>query len=165
MENTNSYSYTSLKLSKEEESLTLTDFSLIDALELGRIATLIGLSRKLPIAIEIRIGDWMVYHASLPGSTFENQEWIDRKARVVILKKHSTLFERIKAQELGTDWHQIHNLKVETHAIHGGGLPINTLQNGFVGALLLSGLSQIEDHILGVEILTEFISNRGRTIE
>jgi UDP-glucose 4-epimerase len=39
------------------------------------------------------------------------------------------------------------NLLDETHAIHGGGLPLITKGEGFVGVLLISGLPQVEDHL------------------
>ena len=137
---------------------------LVDAINIGNIALNIGLTRNLPIAIEIRIDNWIVYHASLPGSTPENDWWMSRKARVVILKHHSTLHERVSAEERGVDWHQENNLLDETHAIHGGGLPLITKNEGFVGILLISGLPQIEDHLLGVEVLTEFLARKGELL-
>jgi uncharacterized protein (UPF0303 family) len=135
-----------------------------DALLIGEIATLIGKERGLPIAVEVRLGDWIIYHASLPGSTPENDWWIGRKARVVKLKKHSTMFERVLAQERGVNWHKENNLLDETHAIHGGGLPLITKSEGFVGVLLISGLPQVEDHLLGVEVLTEFLARKGELL-
>ena len=151
-------------LLQEESVLVLPSFTNLDAVEIGQIATEIGIERKLPIAVEVRVGDWAVYHASLPGSTVENQWWIDRKARVVMLKKHSTLYERVSAEERGVDWHKENNLLDETHAIHGGGLPLITKNEGFVGALLISGLPQVEDHLLGVEVLTEFLARKGELL-
>jgi len=152
---------TSLKLLSEEESLILPFFDVSCALELGSIATASGVKRNLPIAIEVRLGDWIVYHASLPGSKPENDWWIARKARVVTLKHHSTLYERVSAEERGVDWHKENNLLDETYAIHGGGLPLMTRDKGFVGILLISGLPQVEDHLLGVEVLTEFLVRKG----
>ncbi len=155
---------TSHQLLIEEEHLQLPSLTLVELLEIGNIATQFGLSRSLPIAVELRLGDWVIYHASLPGSTPENQGWIDRKARVVMLKKHSTLYERVSAEERGVDWHKENNLLDETHAIHGGGLPLITKSEGFVGVLLISGLPQVEDHLLGVEVLTEFLARKGELL-
>ena len=155
---------TSRQLLIEEEHLQLPSLTLIELLEIGDIATKIGLSRSVPIAVELRLGDWVIYHASLPGSTPENQGWIDRKARVVMLKKHSTLYERVSAEERGVDWHKENNLLDETHAIHGGGLPLITKDNGFVGVLLISGLPQVKDHLLGVKVLTEFLARKGELL-
>ena len=55
-------------LLKEEAVLTLPSLTNLDAVEIGQIATKLGLDRKLPIAVEVRVDDWIVYHASLPGS-------------------------------------------------------------------------------------------------
>ena len=156
--------FLSNKLLSEEKILVFESLLLIDLLEIGQIAKGIAASRNLPIAIEVRLGKWTVFHASLPGSTPENDWWIDRKARVVELKQHSTMYERVSAQERGVDWHKENNLLDETHAIHGGGLPLITKNEGFVGVLLISGLPQVQDHLLGVEVLTEFLARKGELL-
>ena len=156
--------FTSAVLLEEEMRLTLPSLSGADALEIGEIAKFFGQDRSLPIAVEVRVGDLIIYHASLPGSTPENDWWIGRKARVVKLKQHSTMFERVLAEEQEIDWHKENNLLDETHAIHGGGLPLITKGDGFVGVLLISGLPQVEDHLLGVEVLTEFLARKGELL-
>jgi uncharacterized protein (UPF0303 family) len=156
--------FTSSGLLKEELLLTLPKLDVAEALEIGQIAASFGTEQGLPIAVEVRLGDWIIYHASLPGSTVENQGWIDRKARVVMLKQHSTLFERVSAQERGVDWFAENKLTDVTHAIHGGGLPLITQGDGFVGVLLISGLPHVEDHLLGVKVLTEFLARKGELI-
>jgi uncharacterized protein (UPF0303 family) len=156
--------FSSSGLLKEEQLLVLPDLSLKSAIEIGEIAKSLGTQRSLPIAVEVRIGDWIVYHASLPGSTPENDWWIGRKARVVKLKQHSSMFERVLAEEQGIDWHKENNLLDETHAIHGGGLPLITKEDGCVGVLIISGLPQVDDHLLGVEVLTEFLARKGELL-
>jgi uncharacterized protein (UPF0303 family) len=156
--------FTSTQLLTEEQILTLPSLEISDALEIGEIANSLSVARNLPIAIEVRLGDWVVYHVSLPGSKPENDWWMARKARVVILKHHSTMYERVSAEERGVDWHKENNLLDETHAIHGGGLPLITKNEGFVGVLLISGLPQVEDHLLGVEVLTEFLARKGELL-
>jgi uncharacterized protein (UPF0303 family) len=156
--------FTSSRLLSEEQFLVLPNFDLINALEMGSIALNIGLQRTLPIAVQVRLGDWIVYHACLPGSKVENDWWISRKARVVKLKHHSTLFERVSSEERSEDWFAVNNVGEEDFAIHGGGLPLITKNNGFVGALLISGLPQVEDHLLGVEVLKEYLARKGELL-
>ena len=156
--------FTAAKLLNEEQILKLPFLDVAGALEIGEIAKLLGQTRNLPIAVEVRLSDWIIYHASLPGSKSENQWWIDRKARVVMLKHHSTMYERVSAEERGVDWHKENNLLDETHAIHGGGIPLITKEEGFKGILLISGLPQVEDHLLGVEVLTEFLARKGELL-
>jgi uncharacterized protein (UPF0303 family) len=156
--------FTSSQLLVEERILTLPFLGITQALEIGEIAKSLGVARNLPIAIEVRLGDWIIYHISLPGSKPENDWWISRKARVVKLKQHSTMYERVNTEERGVDWHKENHLLDETHAIHGGGLPLITKNEGFVGTLLISGLPQVEDHLLGVEVLTEFLARKGELL-
>jgi uncharacterized protein (UPF0303 family) len=156
--------FVSKELLREEQLLKLPNLDIASAIEIGEITKSFGVMRDLPIAVEVRLGDWIIYHASLPGSTVENQWWIDRKARVVTLKHHSTMYERVSAEERGVNWHKENNLLDETHAIHGGGLPLITKDQGFVGVLLISGLPQVEDHLLGVEVLTEFLARKGELL-
>lgn len=146
------------QLLAQEESLQLVELDVPVALKIGEIARLIGVERNLPIAIEVRIGSWLIYHVSLPGSSIKNQEWLDRKARVVQLKHHSTFFERVSAQERGINWHDENCLPEELYAIHGGGIPLITKSSGLVGCLLISGLPQLEDHLFGVEVLKEYLA-------
>lgn len=156
--------FTSAELALESATLTLPSLTQSEALELGEIAVAIGRSRSLPIAVEVRLKEWTVFHASLPGSSPENDRWISRKARVVLATEHSTMFERVLAEEEGLDWYASEDLPEETHAIHGGGLALNVKGLGFVGVLLISGLPQVEDHLFGVEVLTEFLARKGELL-
>jgi uncharacterized protein (UPF0303 family) len=155
--------YSSKQLLDEERLLKLPSLSNTDAIEIGQIALTFGNHRKLPIAIEVRIGEWIVFHASLEGSKTENDFWINRKVAVVRLKQHSTLYERVSAEERGINWHKENNLQDETHAIHGGALPLIT-DEGFKGILIISGLPQVDDHLFAVEVLTEFLARKGELL-
>jgi uncharacterized protein (UPF0303 family) len=108
--------------------------------------------------------EWVVFHASLPGSTTESDVWIARKARVVLATGNSTMYERVLAEEQGIDWYAVNGFSEETHAIHGGGLPLNVKGMGCVGILLISGLPQVQDHLFGVEVLTEFLARKGELL-
>jgi len=155
--------FSSRELLNEESILKLPSLTNSDAVEIGDLAITIGNQRKLPITIEVHIDDWMVFHASLQGSKPENDWWINLKVAVVKLKQHSTMYERVSAEECGVDWHKENNLKDETHAIHGGALPLIT-NEGFKGILIVSGLPQVEDHLFAVEVLTEYLARKGEQL-
>ncbi len=156
--------FSSQGLELEAQTLELESLSQKDAIEIGEIALDIGFARGLSIAIEVRLKDWIVFHASLPGATVEKDDWLARKARVVLATGNSTMFERVLAEEQGIDWYEAKGLPEETHAIHGGGLALNVKGFGCMGALLISGLPQVQDHLLGVEVLTEFLARKGELI-
>jgi len=153
----------STDLEREAKALELSSLTQAEALEIGSIAQAIGLERKLPIAVEVRMKDWIVFHASLPGSTPENDWWIGRKVRAVNLTSRSTLHERVLAEEEGIDWHKSKGLEDELYAIHGGGLSL-VVGLGLTGVLIVSGLEQVADHMLGVEIITEYLARKGEQL-
>jgi uncharacterized protein (UPF0303 family) len=155
--------FSSKQLLDEAQILKLPSLSNNDAIEIGQIAVTLGSQRKLPIAIEVRISEWIVFHVALEGSKPENDWWINRKAAVVMSNHHSTMFERVSAEERGVDWHKENGVTDETHAIHGGALPLIT-EEGFKGILIISGLPQVEDHLLAVEVLTEFLVRKGELL-
>ena len=153
--------FKSAELAQIEETLTLEKFEVADAIEIGKIALAIGQERNLSMAIEVRIGDWVVFHASLPGTSTDNDWWMGRKARVVKLTGHSSMHQRVSAEEGNYDWFARNGVKEEEYAIHGGGLPIKVRGKGLAGVLLISGLPQIQDHLIGIEVLTEFLARAG----
>jgi uncharacterized protein (UPF0303 family) len=157
----NTGGFTSEGLALQAEALQLTSLNQAEAIEIGSIAQAFGLERKLPIAVQVRIQDWIVFHASLPGSSPENDWWIGRKARVVNLTGRSTLHEQVIAEEAGVDWHVEKGLPEELYAIHGGGLALTVVELGLAGTLIISGLPQVEDHLLGVEVLRTFLSKNS----
>ena len=153
--------FTSAGLKAEEKALVLPALDIAAALEIGQIAYELATSRGINPAIEVRIGEWIVFHASLPGTDTTNDWWMGRKARVVLLTGHSSMHERVLAEETNIDWFAKHGVEEEQYAIHGGGLPINVAGKGLAGILLISGLPQVQDHLLGVEVLTEYLARKG----
>lgn len=153
--------FSSLGLERESEALQLNSLSAHEALEIGAIALDVGIERALPIAVEVHLGSWVVFHASLPGSTPDKDTWLARKARVVLATGNSTMLERVWAEEAELDWYEFKGLPEATHAIHGGGVPLNVKGLGHVGTLVVSGLPQVEDHLLCVEVISEFLARQG----
>ena len=74
------------------------------------------------------------------------------------------MYERVLAEEQGIDWYAAKGLPEETHAIHGGALPLNVVGLGLTGMLIVSGLPQVDDHLLGVEIITEYLARKGEQL-
>jgi uncharacterized protein (UPF0303 family) len=153
--------FTGAGLAREAQALVLPSLTQAQAIEIGEIGFAKASARALPVTVEVRLGEWTVFKVSLPGSKPENDSWVARKARVVMATGNSTIFERVSAEEHGVDWYLEKGLSEELHAIHGGGLALNVAGSGLTGILLVSGLPQIEDHLLGVEIITEYLARQG----
>ena len=153
--------FSSAELAREDEALLLPSLSQAEAIELGEIAVQFGRERNLTIAVEVRLLDWTVFRASLPGSTPENDRWIARKSRVVMATHKSTLYERVLAEEQGINWYEANGLSEDTHAIHGGAIPLNVKGLDFIGILIISGLPQVQDHLFGVDVIAEYLARKG----
>ena len=153
--------FTSAGLAREAEALILPSLTQAQAIEIGEIAFAKASALRLPIIVEVRMGEWTVFKVALPGSTTDNDSWVARKARVVLATGNSTIFERVSAEERGVDWYAETGLSEELHANHGGGLALNVAGSGLAGILLISGLPQVDDHLLGVEVITEYLARQG----
>ena len=157
--------FSSADLADAEARVALPVLDVAAAVRIGEIALNLGRARSLPIAIEVRIGDWAVFHASLPGTDSGNDSWIARKARVVAKTGHSSMYERVRAEELGIDWYAAHDAPEKDYAIHGGGFPLTVKGEGHRGTLLISGLPQVEDHLLAQEIVDNYLTEVGGASE
>ena len=154
--------FNSKDLLAEEAGLVLTALTNKEAVEIGECVIKIAREKNLPIATRVYIGDWIAFHASLPGSDAENDRWMGRKVRTVAAKGHSSMCLRILAEDAGIaekDWYAQNNFAESDYAIHGGGFPLRV--NGVhVGTVVVSGIPQEDDHRLAVAGLREFLARR-----
>lgn len=153
--------FSSVELLGHEEACIFDAFDRDFARAIGEHAVEIGLKRGLPITFVIQLDGNEVFYRALPGADDEQLSWIKRKANVVNMTHHSTMYERVSAEERGVDWHQERGVEDATHAIHGGGFPLKTKDGAFRGVLLISGLPQVEDHLLAYEILAEMANQQS----
>jgi uncharacterized protein (UPF0303 family) len=147
--------FSTVELLGHEENTRFNEITAATCQQIGERAVEIGLKRSHPITISVQLDGNEVFVKALPGADAEQPSWIKRKANVVNLTHHSTMYERVSAEERGADWHQENGVADETHAIHGGGFPLVTTGGEFKGILLISGLPQVDDHLLAYEILAE----------
>jgi len=145
--------YTLAQLAAEEEELQFSGFTNDDAWELGSALVAAGREQGLPIAVDISRNRHQLFHASLPGTTPDNDSWIQRKTRVVDRFGHSSLYVRQASIERGTTFEAEFGLDPERYAAHGGAFPIIVRSVGPVGAVVVSGLPQVADHRMVVAAL------------
>ena len=140
-------------LAAEEEELRFAGFTHDDAWELG--SGLVAAARRAgaPVAIGITRNGHRLFHAALPGSSPDNDAWIERKARVVDRFGHSSLYMRRLAADEDTTAEEMFGLDPRLFAAHGGAFPILIRSVGPVGVVVVSGLPQVEDHRMVVAAL------------
>ena len=137
----------------QEERATLSRFDNDDAVDLGLIAVRLGRGRSLPIVVEVRGLEQVLFRAALPGSSVANDSWISRKAALVEALGHSSVYYRLLHEAAGQSFTEYTGLPEQDYAAHGGGVPILVRDVGRVGVMVVSGLPQLDDHALVVECL------------
>lgn len=150
--------FKSADLLADELRTTLDQLSNDDAIDIGLLALKLARARHLTVALEVHRAGRILFRAALPGSTPDNERWLAGKARVVANFHHSTLYERVRHEENGTDFYAATGLSPESFAAYGGGVPLAIKGTGVIGALLISGLPQVEDHKFALDILSRYIA-------
>lgn len=141
----------------EEERLVFTHFDHHTAWELGSRLRAAALQGHLPVAISIRRNRQCLFHAALPGSSADNDEWLLRKAAVAERYGHSSYYVGCKFRADGRDFDRDSRLDTGAFAAHGGAFPIILGASGCIGTVAVSGLPQVEDHRFVVTHLEQFL--------
>lgn len=146
------------ELVAQERRLTVRRFTNDDGWALGSMLVEMGYLRHAPVAIDIRRGTQQLFHCALPGSSADNDAWIDRKRRVVERYGESSFLVGARHRAKGTTFEESSRLDPDLYAAHGGSFPISVAGVGVVGTVTVSGLPQAEDHAMVVEALERFIA-------
>jgi uncharacterized protein (UPF0303 family) len=148
------------ELRKQEETLQFSEFTNDTAYSLGQL--LVGLARQdgLGVTIDIIRHGQQLFHAALPGTSSDNDEWIKRKVRVVNRFGHSSYYMGIHYKRQNTTMQEKALLDPAEFAAHGGSFPIIIRNVGVVGTITVSGLPQEEDHKLVVRAIRQFLEGR-----
>lgn len=150
--------YSLADLAEQESTLQFTSFTNTDALALGSQLVAAAQERNAPVAIEIRRNGHQLFKVALPGATPDNDGWIARKAAVVQRFGHSSLYVRTMCEVEGTSLEETYGLNPAEYAAHGGAFPVIVRSVGPVGVIVVSGLPQLEDHQLIIDVLSDFLS-------
>jgi uncharacterized protein (UPF0303 family) len=144
-------------LEQQQEQLQFSRFTNDDAWDLGSLLVGVAQARGLVLTVDIRRHGHQLFHAALPGTTPDNDIWIERKIRVVnrfgnssyLVGRRLALADRVLDEGAGVE--------PILYAPHGGSFPIIVRDVGVVGTVTVSGLPQADDHALVVEVLRTFL--------
>ena len=142
----------------------LQSFSEEDAWIPGSGLAARALRETLPVAIDIRRPNYLLFRAAFAGSTADQSAWIDRKAATVFRFQASSL---LVGMRLGTMDHDAFSngwLDPNAYTLAGGSVPIRVSGAGVVAAITVSGLSSEEDHALAVDALREQCDAQRRQV-
>jgi len=140
----------------EMQALRFSKFGQDDALALGLRLVNLGTAQALPIAIDVRRNQHILFHASLPGATPDNDAWIERKSRTAERYCEPSLLVGLRGRLGGGRLEDNGWFDQTLFASHGGAFPIHVTGTGVVATVTVSGLPQQADHDLVVEALRSF---------
>jgi len=146
------------ELLRQEDELQFPQFNEDTAWELGSLLVDIARKEQLPVTIDITRGQHQLFHASRPGTSADNDEWVKRKVRLVYRMGHSSYYLGRLLASKGTCIMDKYLIPESDYAPHGGCFPIIVKGTGVVGTVTVSGLAQEDDHALVVRALREYLA-------
>ncbi|WP_181143632.1 heme-degrading domain-containing protein [Streptomyces cinnamoneus] len=149
------------RLEDDERRLVLDRFDHDDAWRLGSLLTGLARERGAAVTVTVRRGPQRLFHCALPGTSADNDAWVDRKCRVVERYAESSFLVGARFRAKGRTFEDASRLDADRYAAHGGAFPLRVRGTGVVGAVAVSGLSQAADHALVVEGLERFLGVAG----
>jgi uncharacterized protein (UPF0303 family) len=144
----------------DEKRLVFGHFNHQSAWDLGSAMRAQAIADELPIVISIRRAGLRLFHTALPGTTPDNDSWVDRKSAVVDRFGHSSYYIGCLYRAKGSDFDVDARLDVNLFAAHGGAFPLTVRGVGPIGVIAVSGLPQAEDHQFVVNAIERFLSPR-----
>lgn len=148
------------ELAAQESSLVFESFTNEDGVALGLALVDAARTRQLAITIDVRRAEQQVFHAGLPGTTADNDAWVDRKVRVVRRFEQSSFRVGCQLRRMGKSIDEAFLLDGTLFGAHGGAFPITVGGAGVVGVVTVSGLPERDDHELVIEVLGGFLGRR-----
>jgi len=149
------------ELLRQEEELQFTSFNEDTAWQLGSWLVAHAIENKLPITIDITRAGHQLFHASRPGTSADNDEWVKRKTRLVYRMGHSSFYLGQRLKREGVTIEKKFLLSEQEYAPHGGCFPIIVKGTGLVGTITVSGLPQEDDHKVVVQAIRHYLSQKG----
>jgi len=145
-------------LLQEEQELQFIRFNEATAWEIGSQLVEQSTSKNLPVTIDITRGKHQLFHASLRGTSPDNDEWIKRKVRLVYRFGHSSFYIGQLLKSKGKRLEEAYLISESDYAAHGGCFPIIVKDTGVIGTITVSGLTQEDDHKLVVQAIRDFLA-------
>lgn len=147
------------ELAAQEQRIVFDRLDHDVAWELGTQLVSAAGAAELPVSVAVRFGAQRMFHAARPGTSAEQDWWLDRKARTVALFRKSSLHVGALYRAIGTALDADSGLDADRHAAHGGAFPLRLRDGAVVGSVAVSGLPQREDHALVVREMDRFLGS------
>jgi uncharacterized protein (UPF0303 family) len=149
----------SLKKAEAEGRIEFEHFTGEDAFELGTITGELIREWGVSLAVDIVIGNYLVYRARLGSTGPGNDPWLAGKAAVARQFGESSLLVKLRQKATGVPFEEL-DVDHEVLKAHGGSLPI------YVGGVLVatittSGEPDVVDHEVATEAVRRYRASVG----
>lgn len=145
--------FTADQIEAQLDELVFESFDQEAAYALGTLAAEIVRERGFALAVQVVIGDHIVYKAALGGVEQGTTDWLRRKANVAVEAGVPSLLVRRRAEARGEE-----PFEDADHASHGGAFPI-LVDGEVVGTITGSGQPDVVDHDVVVSALRSYLAN------
>ncbi len=147
----------------EEATLVFARFDADTAWRLGNRLRDVAIERGHAIAIDISVGEQLLFFTALPGTVAHNRKWIERKKATVREWSASSYLVGLRFPVVDPPFtlEQAPWMDVARYSGSGGGFPIVIDGVGCVGTIAVSGLRHDLDHALIVDVVTDFLRDEA----
>jgi len=128
-----------------------------DAVDLGLTAVEVISEWELNLAVDIVIGDDLVFRAKLGQTGLGNDPWLAGKAAVARHFGEPSLLVRLRHEAAGEVFTDRDDIDHETHKAHGGSIPI-FVAGELVATITMSGEPDRIDHEAAAEAIRRYLS-------
>ena len=136
---------------EQERVLEFPAFDADAAWALGGRMRALAAGTGRPVAMGIWVAGALLFYGATPGTTLDHEFWLQRKRATAERFGRSTY--RMGLELDGSTLEEKQGLPLREFCVHGGGFPLRLRGTGCVGAAVLSGLPQRQDHAMVVEAM------------
>lgn len=139
------------------EALEFPPMTNDDAVRLGEVAVHTIRELGLNLAVDIYLGDDLVFRAKLGSTGPGNDPWLARKRAATLFFGTSSLLVRLRLAAEGRTLADAEGADPDAMAAHGGSFPIRT-DGVVVGTITMSGEPDVVDHSTVVTAVERFLA-------
>ena len=141
------------QLLSEHERLQFAHFDFDDACLIGLDLVETARQNRQAVSIDIAVNGQQLFHAALPGTSPDNDQWIVRKNRVVGRFFRSSFYVAKLLEAKGKSMEDAYGLSSSDFAPFGGAVPVTLKGSGVIGSITVSGLPDADDHKMVVDAI------------
>ncbi|CAN5356701.1 heme-degrading domain-containing protein [soil metagenome] len=140
-------------------AIEFPSFTNDDAVDLGLLTVAVIREWDLSLAVDIVIGEDLVFRAKTRATGPGNDPWLRKKANTVKRFGEASFLVKTRHLEAGTPFEQRTDVDHEEFKAHGGSIPIRA-SGEIIGTLTVSGEPDAIDHEVAAEALKRYLETR-----